>query len=238
LYELQLIDTQLDELEELRGDLPLAVDDLNNQIQGITEQLDLKKEIKEQSMEKIKANEEEIERLNLNLTKFKAQLYQVRNNKEYDALTKEIDHSEAEIGKLEADNKALDELMVKSDMEIEEVTPQVEKLKLELGEKQKDLGKIIKTNERDEQKLKVKREQVSSKVKKPDYSNYMRIRKAKAGQAIVAVQRAACSGCHNVVPAQRQIEIRQNKRLFTCESCGRILISSDLADELELKAVV
>ena len=238
LYELQLLDSQLDELEELRGDLPLAVEDLKNQIRGISEQLETKKETKVQSMEKIQTNEEEIERLNQNLTKFKAQLYQVRNNKEYDALTKEIDHSELEIEKLNADNKALDEMIQKLDVEIEEVTPQIEKLNHDLELKQEDLEKIIKTNETEEEKLRKKREKVSAQVKKPDYNNYTRIRKAKGGRAIVSVQRSACSGCHNVVPAQRQIEIRQNKRVFTCESCGRILISSDLADEVESKVAV
>lgn len=235
LYELQLLDSQLDELEELRGDLPLAVEGLENQIKGISDQLDSKKETKNESMEKIKANEEEIERLTQNLTKFKAQLYQVRNNKEYDALTKEIDHSEADIEKLNADNKALDELIQRTDNEINEVAPQVEKLTLDLEIKQEDLEKIIKTNEQEEEKIKAKRDKIAESVKKPDYNNYMRIRKAKNGQAIAAVIRSACSGCHNVVPAQRQIEIKQNKRIFTCESCGRILISAELAEQVESK---
>jgi hypothetical protein len=78
-----------------------------------------------------------------------------------------------------------------------------------------------------------KREKVKNKVKKPDYNTYMRIRKALNGKAVVTLTRAACSGCHNVVPPQRQIEIRSNKKLYSCESCGRILVSPDVAEEVE-----
>ncbi len=80
-----------------------------------------------------------------------------------------------------------------------------------------------------------KRDKVKNKVKKPDYNTYMRIRKALGGKAVVTITRAACSGCHNVVPPQRQIEIRSNKRLFSCESCGRILVSPDIAEDAKKK---
>jgi len=105
LYELQVIDNQLDELEELRGDLPLAVNDLTGQINTFKNQIESKNTEKKKSLDKRSSNEDEIERLKENLKKFKAQLYQVRNNKEYDALTKEIDHSEETVTKLESENK-------------------------------------------------------------------------------------------------------------------------------------
>ncbi len=233
LYELQLIDDQLDELEELRGDLPSAVNELKNFIQGLQNQISDKEEEKVESIEKRKENEEEIERLNENLKKFKAQLYQVRNNKEYDALTKEIDHCESEVEKLTNENDALEELVEKIKIEVEEIKPQLDEKNEELSIKGEELKKIIKTNEREEAKLREKRDKIAEKVRKPDYNTYMRIRKAKGGKGIVTLVRGACSGCHNVIPPQRQLEVRGNKRLFTCESCGRLIVSPDIAEEVD-----
>lgn len=233
LYELQLIDNQLDELEELRGDLPAAVNELTNQIRAIEEQISSKENEKKKSLEKRKQNEAEAERLKASLKKFKSQLYQVRNNKEYDALTKEIDHTEEQITKLEAENVALEDLGQKLKNEIEEVSPQLETLNAELKEKEADLKQIVKANEREEAKLQDKREKVAVNVRKADYNTYTRIRKALNGKAVATISRSACTGCHNVVPPQRQLEIKQNKRLFSCESCGRILVSPDIADEVK-----
>ena len=232
LYELQLLDDQLDELEELRGDLPAAVNELKSQMESIKEQIDNKEIEKKESLKKRKSNDAEVERLNVNLKKFKAQLYQVRNNKEYDALTKEIDHSEEQVEKLESESLALEDLVEKLKLEIEEITPQLDTLKSDLKEKEAELKKIIKANEREEIKLKDKRDKVAAKVRKPDYNTYMRIRKALSGKAIATIVRSACTGCHNVVPPQRQLEIKQSKRLFSCESCGRILVSQDIAEEI------
>jgi predicted nucleic acid-binding Zn-ribbon protein len=230
LFALQLIDDQLDQLEELRGDLPAAVNDLRSQIESIKEQTDSKETEKKESLKKRRNNDSEVERLTANLKKFKSQLYQVRNNKEYDALTKEIDHTEEQIDKLESESLALEDLVEKLKIEIDEISPQLETLKAELKEKEAELKQIIKANEREEAKLRDKREKVAVKVKKPDYNTYMRIRKALGGQAIVTITRSACTGCHNVVPPQRQIEIKQSKRLYVCESCGRILVSPEIAE--------
>ncbi|MCL6100181.1 MAG: C4-type zinc ribbon domain-containing protein [Bacteroidetes bacterium] len=235
LYELQLIDNQLDELEELRGDLPAAVNELKSQIQTLEEQIETKEDEKKKSLSKRKQNDDDVDRMKANLKKFKSQLYQVRNNKEYDALTKEIDHSEEHITKLEAESSALEDLIQKLKNEIKEIEPQLDTYSKELKEKESELKQIIKANEREEARLDDKRDKIKNKVKKPDYNTYMRIRKASGGKAVVTIIRAACSGCHNVVPPQRQIEIRSNKRLFSCESCGRILVSPDIAEEAKKK---
>lgn len=231
LYELQLIDDQLDELEELRGDLPNAVETLENKINEIKSATAEKEKQKQESLDKRKGNEEEMEKLLANQKKFKAQLYQVRNNKEYDALTKEIDHTEEQIKKLETENDNLADLSKKLTEEIEEIKPQLEILSQELKEKQADLKEIIKANEKEEAKLKAQRKEIADKTKKPDYSAYMRIRKAKKGKAVVTIRRSACSGCHNIVPSQRQLEIRRNNKLFFCEYCGRILVSPEIAEQ-------
>ena len=233
LFELQLLDDELDTLQELRGDLPIEVNNLNSQIQSIKDTVDEKEKVKEEALEKIKSNESEIERLNESLKKFKSQLYQVRNNKEYDALTKEIDHSEEKITNFEAENKELEINVQKLKSEIEEVTPQLDELVAEVEVKEEELKQIIKANEREETKLKSKRDEVAEKVRKSDYNTYTRIRKALGGKAVVTISRGACTGCHNVVPPQRQIEIRNSKRLFTCESCGRLLISPNVAADVK-----
>ena len=232
LFELQLIDDELDTLQELRGDLPIEVNNLNSQIDSIKETVKEKEEEKESALEIIKSNESEIERLNISLKKFKAQLYQVRNNKEYDALTKEIDHSEEKILTYEAENTDLENRVQTLKADIEEVSPQLDELLAEVKIKEEELKQIIKANEREETKLSTKRESIAAKVRKSDYNTYTRIRKALAGKAVVTVSRGACTGCHNVVPPQRQIEVRNNKRLFTCESCGRLLISPNIAAEV------
>lgn len=235
LYELQLIDDQLDELEELRGDLPNAVNELKSRIQSLNDQIVSKEKEQTESTDKRMSNEEEIEHMKANQKKFKAQLYQVRNNKEYDALTKEIDHSDEEISKLEAQNKALEDLLEKLKFEIKEIHPQLEVLEGELKLKEDDLKEIIRANEKEEAKLHSKRSVVEAQTKKPDYSIYMRIRKAKGGLAIASLKRSACTGCHNVVPPQRQLEIRQNRRIYNCEYCGRILVSQEIAEEIETR---
>jgi len=235
LYELQLVDNLLDELAEQKGDLPLTLNELNGKIQIISDQIDAKETEKEECVEKRNENDTESVHLNDNLTKFKSQLYQVRNNKEYDALTKEIDNSEERISKIEDENKALQERIDQIKVELDDLKPEIDLLNEEKEVKETELKKIIKSNETEELDYDNTRKELAEKVRKNDYNTYMRIRKAMQGKAIVPVIRSACSGCFNVVPPQRQLEVKQNKRIFTCESCGRILVSAAVADEAEKK---
>ncbi|MGD1005679.1 MAG: C4-type zinc ribbon domain-containing protein [Ignavibacteriaceae bacterium] len=234
LYELQNLDDQLDELEELRGDLPNAVEALEEKITTMKSDVAAKEKERKDSLKKREENDEEIIKLKENQKRFKSQLYQVRNNKEYDALTKEIDHNEEQISKLEAENNTLADMSKKMTDEIEEITPQMDELKDELKAKEADLKEIIKTNEKEEAKLRKKRKEIEALTKKPDYSAYMRIRKAKKGKAVATIKRSACSGCHNIVPSQRQLEIRRNTKLFFCEYCGRILVSTEVAETIDV----
>ncbi len=235
LYQLQLVDDQLDKLEELRGDLPNMVNSLQSKIDELNNEIKIKTAEQEESVEKRAQNEEEIEKLKESQKKFKAQLYQVRNNKEYDALTKEIDHSEEQISKLTGENDGLADTSKSLTLQIEEIKPKLDELQKELTERDADLKEIIKANEQEESKLLVERKKVEEHVKKPDLSVYTRIRKAKKGKAVATIKRSACSGCHNIVPSQRQLEIRRNARIFTCEYCGRILVSQEVAEEVDGK---
>ena len=233
LYTFQLIDDQLDELEELRGDLPNAVKELEDQINSSKEDISAKEKEQKDSLKKREENEGEIEKQLENQKKFKAQLYQVRNNKEYDALTKEIDHTDDVVSKLEAENDGLADLSKSLTQQIEEFKPKLFELKDELKAKEADLKEIIKANEKEETKLRKERKKIEGEVKKPDLSAYTRIRKAKRGKAVSTIKRSACSGCHNIVPSQRQLEIRRNNRLFYCEYCGRILVSTEIAESAD-----
>lgn len=230
LYQLQLLDDQLDVLEELRGDLPNTVRELENKIAELKEDIQSKEAQQKESLEKRESNEKEMERLLENQKKFKAQLYQVRNNKEYDALTKEIDHTDEQLSKMEAENDALADLSKSLTQQVEDIVPSLDELQKELKEKEADLKEIIKANEREESKLLTERKRIEEQVKKADISVYMRIRKAKKGKAVVTIKRSACSGCHNIVPSQRQLEIRRNNKLFFCEYCGRILVSQEITE--------
>lgn len=226
------MDDQLDELEELRGDLPNAVRELEEKMNSINAEISEKESVQKDSLRKRELNEEEIEKLKENQKKFKAQLYQVRNNKEYDALTKEIDHTEEQVTKLETENNLLADQSKTITQEIQELKPRLDQLNEELKVKEADLKEIIKTNEKEEAKLLAERKKIEAEVKKGDLSTYMRIRKAKKGIAVATIKRAACSGCHNIVPSQRQLEIRKNNKLFFCEYCGRILISAEIAEDV------
>jgi len=228
-----MIDDELDQLEEMRGDLPAAVYDLKNQIDSIRNLVEQRQVEKDESRKKMIFNEDEIERHKADLVKFKSQLYQVRNNREYDALTKSIDKAEEEIVRLENENKALDLLIERLKAEVADVEPQLSTFQEELDIKESELKKIIEANEREEAKLTDKRSQVVSILKQGDYNQYMRVRKACNGKAIVTIDRSACTGCFNVVPPQRQLEIRQNKRLYNCESCGRLLVSPEISKEVK-----
>ncbi len=225
-----MIDDQLDQLEELRGDLPLAVQGLEERINELQRIITTREQEKQECLDKRTNNESEIELKQENQKKFKAQLYAVRNNKEYDALTKEIDNTDVQITKMELENDSLADQSKKIQTEIDELTPMLEELQKELKEKEADLKVIIKANEREEAKLKAEREKIEPQIRKPDYAAYIKIRKAKRGVAVATIKRSACSGCNNVVPSQRQLEIRRNNKLFYCEYCGRILVSAEIAE--------
>jgi predicted nucleic acid-binding Zn-ribbon protein len=209
------------------------VRELEEKIKSLMGDIEAKENEQKESLKKREQNEDEIEKHKENQKKFKAQLYQVRNNKEYDALTKEIDHTEEQINKLEVENNSLADKSKVLTQEIEDIKPKLEEFNSELKEKEADLKEIIKANEREETKLLEERKKIEGEVKKSDFSTYMRIRKAKKGIAVATIKRSACSGCHNIVPSQRQLEIRRNNRLFFCEYCGRILVSSEIADEVD-----
>ncbi|MBE2280319.1 MAG: hypothetical protein IAE91_08005 [Ignavibacteriaceae bacterium] len=230
LYKLQQIDKQLDELKARSGDLPVVVEDLEERIKGVQETIEQKMAEKSTAATKREENLAKIIKLQESQKKYKAQLYQVRNNREYDALTKEIDFTEAEMSRLEKENEALLGANSKYDLEINDLTPFLKELTGDLDVKKGELKSILSINEKEFKRLSDNRDEIIKDLQPKEIQHYEKVRKAR-GKAVVTIQRGACGGCFSVVPSQRQLEIKRNDRIYTCEYCGRILVARELAIE-------
>lgn len=232
LYALQHIDTNLDELEDMKGDLPAETKAFEAQVNDTRTHLaDLERAMKEAFASRDKADEQ-IVTLRQKLEKYKSQQFQVRTNKEYDALTREMDTAEGTITKLEKDMELLEGKATTAKADIETTRQKLEELTVQLDEKRRALAEISKATEDEELRYKHQREKLVARLKKTDITAYDRIRKAKKGKAIVPVKRGACGGCFNKVPPQKLLELRQNKRIYQCEQCGRILVSDEIASSI------
>lgn len=231
LYALQLIDSHLDELEYFKGDLPQLVRELTEKVDNLKQRINEKEqEIKNLQL---KSDESDLEMITLaeKIEKYKKQLFQVKTNKQYDALTIEIDNAEKNIEELTKQIAIYEGNIQNAKNDLEEFKKELSELEEELGEKREELAKISKENEEEELTYKHKREKILVKISKDDLALYERIRKAKDGKAVVRIKKNSCGGCFNTVPIQKLVELRQNKKIFTCEQCGRILVSDFIVDE-------
>ena len=233
LYRLQLVDSSLDELEEMKGDLPEAVRKLQSEVDRLRGLIKEKQDLATASVIGRDKADVDILEFKEKLEKYKAQQYEVRSNKEYDALTKEIDFSTESIKNLQKQFESLENTMASAKTEIETLTKQLEELTVQLDEKQAELAEVSKANEDEELQLKHQREKIVVRLKSDTLSRYDRIRKGRNGQAVVPVRRNSCGGCHNKIPPQRLLELRTQSKMFMCEHCGRIIISAELAQASE-----
>lgn len=231
LYELQQIDSALDELEDMKGDLPNQIRVLDERQTALTERQAQLEETMRGAFLQRDAADSEIVGLREKLEKYKKQQYTVRNNREYDALTKEMDSATDTISRLEKEMESLETKATVARTEIEEVKKQVEVLDAELAEKRAALAEVAKTTEDEELRFTHEREKIVVHITKQDLTAYDRIRKAKKGKAVVPVRRGACGGCFARVTPQKQLELRQNQKLYTCEHCGRILVSDEIVEQ-------
>lgn len=230
LFILQNIDLQLDELEAEKGDLPKHVVQLEEQFSTLAAQIEeWRNVIMTSKIERDKADVEIIS-LSEKIEKLKNQQFQVRNNKEYDALTREIAHAETSIGKLQKQMEELEGRIGIAKEDIEKAEKETATVESELVEKRRELQEVTEMNEDEELKLHHEREKIFVRIEKTDIAQYDRIRKAKGGLAIVSVKRGSCGGCHNRIPPQRLLELRQHKTIFKCEHCGRILVSDEIVN--------
>jgi predicted nucleic acid-binding Zn-ribbon protein len=231
LYELQRIDTEIDKIRTLRGELPLEVQDLEDEIAGLETRLEnLKNEISEAD-KNIATKKQEIGKSEELIKKYTEQLDNVRNNREYDALNKEVEFQKLEI---ELHNKRIREAQkIKTEKEshLEISSKQYEEKKVDLDAKKNELNDIIAETHKDEEMLIKKSEELSQNIEERLLTAYRKIRSnARNGLAVVTVDRDACGGCFNKIPPQRQLDIRSRKKIIVCEYCGRILIDKYICD--------
>lgn len=231
LLKLQSIDSQLDELRKLRGDLPDEVRDLEDEVIGFETRIGkFKKEIEVLDVELngYRSGKKEAEKL---IQKYKDQQMNVRNNREYDAIAKELELQELEIQL--ADKRAREtEFKVKNkNTEISDVESAMTGRKKDLEVKRKELDVLVAESQEDEKKLTVSRDKAATNVEERLVNAYNRIRgNAENGLAVVMVRRGACGGCFNIVPPQRQADIKDKKKIIVCEHCGRILADVDAVE--------
>ncbi len=232
IYNLQLIDSRLDAIIKVRGALPEEVQDLEDEIAGYETRLEKFKrdiEVFEEDIKRYKENIKESEKL---IKKYQDQQMNVRNNREYDAITKELELQDLEI---QVSKKKIAETGVKIDAkkaDLEELNNLMKDRQKDLDLKKDELSTIVSESESEESKLQAEREKASRKVEERLIKSYSKIRtNAKNGLAVVMVKRGACGGCFNTVPPQRQADIREKKKLIVCEHCGRIL--AGVEDEVE-----
>ena len=229
LYALQQIDSSLDDLEELKGDLPARIGDLETQEAALKAQLAaLESEMRGAFAQRDNADSEIIA-LREKSEKYKTQQFAVRTNREYDALTREMDAAQDTITRLEKEMELLEGKATVARNDIEALKVKIAELDGMLGEKRTALAEVSKTTEEEELRLRHEREKIVHKVPKADLTQYERIRKAKKGKAVVPVRRGACGGCFNRVPPQKLLELRQNSKLYLCEHCGRIIVSDEIS---------
>ncbi|MDF2158348.1 C4-type zinc ribbon domain-containing protein [Algoriphagus sp. CAU 1675] len=232
IHNLQLIDSRLDAIIKVRGALPEEVQDLEDEIAGYETRLEkFQNEIEtfEEEIKKFKDNIKESEKL---IKKYQEQQMNVRNNREYDAITKELELQDLEI---QVSKKKIAEAGVKIDQkkqDLDELTAVMKDRQKDLDQKNEELTTIVSESEAEESKLKAERDKAVKKVEERLLKSYTKIRaNAKNGLAVVMVKRGACGGCFNTVPPQRQADIREKKKLIVCEHCGRIL--AGVEDEVE-----
>ncbi len=231
LYELQRIDTEIDKIRTLRGELPLEVQDLEDEIAGLETRLEnLKNEISEAD-KSVTAKKHEIAKSEELIKKYSEQLDNVRNNREYNALTKEVEFQKLEI---ELQNKRIREAQktkAEKEVSLEASSKQYEEKKTDLDAKKAELDDIIAETHKDEESLMQKSEELSQNIEERLLTAYRKIRSnARNGLAVVTVDRDACGGCFNKIPPQRQLDIRSRKKIIVCEYCGRILIDKYICD--------
>lgn len=228
LYQLQRVDSNLDEVEQSKGDLPVTVRELESQISEITEKLNAKQHYIDTSVASRDAADNDIKDFEEKLKKYKAQQYKVRNNKEYDAITKEIDFAEESIKNLTKQFEDFENQMSIAKNELNELQAKCDELSAVLKEKKAELAEVSKETEEEELRYKHEREKLLVRISKDYLSKYEKIRNAR-GRAIVPFRKDSCGGCGNRIPPQHIIEIRRNDKMYVCQHCGRIVVSDELA---------
>lgn len=230
LYQLQSLLSEVDRIKTIRGELPLEVQDLEDEIAGLETRIQNFENNLQELKENIGKQKAAMEEANVLIQKYTEQQDNVRNNREYEFLSKEIEYqkinsqiAEKRIGQLVAQCEN-----VENDIQVS--NDQLEDKQHILADKKSELDEIVSETRQDEEKLREQAKKLETKIDTRLLTAFKRIRKnARNGLGVVYVQRNACGGCFNRIPAQRQMEIKMRKKIIVCEYCGRILVDSELA---------
>ena len=230
LYQLQTTLSKIDEIKALRGELPLEVQDLEDEIAGLSTRIDKIKAEVDELKSAIAGKRVEIETAKASVEKYKSQQDNVRNNREYDFLTKEIEFQSLEIELCEKRIKEFSADREEKEAEVVKNEQILSERQKDLEQKKGELDEIISETKQEEEKLRDKAKDLETKIEPRLLQSFKRIRKnSRNGLGVVYVQRDACGGCFNKIPPQRQLDIRSRKKVIVCEYCGRIMIDPELA---------
>ncbi|MCQ2326589.1 MAG: C4-type zinc ribbon domain-containing protein [Bacteroidales bacterium] len=234
LYRLQKIESEIDKIRIIRGELPLEVQDLEDTIEGLSTRIAKLQEQKKEVEEAVTSFNHDIAEHKDQIAKYTAQQNKVKNNREYESLSKEIEFQELEI-------QLCEKRIRESNRNIENYENNINKCQTDLEDKQKDLDikkaeldDIIKDTAEKEAILEQKAEEEKKNIEERYLTAFERIRKnAKNGLAVATVDRDSCGGCFNKIAHQRQMEIKMHKHIIVCEYCGRILVDDAIAEEID-----
>ncbi len=231
LYEMQSIDAEVDRIKTLRGELPLEVQDLEDEIVGLDTRIsNLNTEVSDLG-DTITKKKQEIKEADLLIKKYVAQQSNVRNNREFDSISKEVEFQNLEI---ELCEKRIKEFIAEASnkkIQIERSDAVLADKKIDLEAKKGELDAIVSETQLEEDRLNEKSAEYKTKIEERLISAYTRIRgNARNGLSVVTVERDACGGCFNKIPPQRQMDIRTRKKIIVCEYCGRILVDRYIVD--------
>ena len=230
LFQLQTALSSIDEKRALRGELPLEVQDLEDEIEGLNTRVEkIRNEINE-FQKAIVQKKGEIANAEASVSRYKSQLDEVKNNREYDTLSKEIEFQTLEIELCNKKIREAEARIQEKNAELAASSETINERQEDLDIKKGELDEIIAETRAEEDKLKEKVKDLEAKIEARLLTSFKRIRKnARNGLGIVYVQRDACGGCFNKIPPQRQLDIKMHKKIIVCEYCGRIMIDPELA---------
>jgi uncharacterized protein len=235
LFELQQIDSKIDRIKIVRGELPMEVRDLEDEIEGLETRINNYQEESKGIDEQVSAMKLKMKEADAQIKKYEQQQMNVKNNREYDSLTKEIEYQNLEKQLAEKKIKEYGTQQETKKAYIETSEETLEERKKDLEAKKNELESIIAETKKEEEQLVKKSEKSASIIEERLLLAYRKIRaNARNGLAVVTIQRDSCGGCFNKIPPQRQLDIRQRKKIIVCEHCGRILVDNQIAKPEEI----
>lgn len=230
LFELQKIDSQLDQIQIMKGELPMEVRDLEDDIAGLQTRIGKLQEGKEEIEHEIARHNANMKESEILIERYKQQLDVVKNNREYEALSKEIELQKLEIQLSEKKIREAKENLEAKEETLKAAQGRLDAKQKDLENKKVELEKIIEKTEAEESKLQKSAEKHRKGIEERLLRSYDRIRtRYRNGLAVVTIERDACGGCFNKIPPQLQLEIRSRKNIVACEHCGRVLVDQEIA---------